>query len=126
MGVVLVTGSSRVFFRSFPPLPFWLCTPVPRVGAGTGLPEEGFGSHPETGSRRIPRCSSTSLHPRPPILGSSSLVSMLPAGRHSGRSGHTAHGTAVLYSAWHTSIAGVEVLVLCRWGYLSFLTCPRT
>lgn len=52
--------------------------------------------------------------------------SMLPTERHFCRSGHTAHGTAVSYSAWHTPIAGSGVVVLFHWGCWSSLTCPRT
>ena len=54
------------------------------------------------------------------------LASMLPTGRHSGRSGRTVHENAVSYSAWHTHIACVGVLVLFRWGCWPFPACPRT
>ena len=54
------------------------------------------------------------------------LVSMLPTERHSCRSGRTAHGTAVSYSAWHTPIAGSGVVVLFLGGCWPLLTCPRT
>src|SRR5271166_5261462 len=42
---------------------------------------------------------------------------MLPTERHSCRSGRTAHGTAVSYSAWHTPIACVGVVVLFHWVF---------
>jgi hypothetical protein len=53
-------------------------------------------------------------------------VSMLPTARHFCRSGRTAHGTVVSYSAWHTHIAGVGVAVLFHWGCCPFPACPRT
>src|SRR5690349_12865504 len=51
---------------------------------------------------------------------------MLPTERHSCRSGHTVHENAVSYSAWHTHIACVGVLVLFRWGCWPSPACPRT
>ena len=58
---------------------------------------------------------------------------MLPAGRHSGRCGHTAHGTGDPATAWppHTAVSGV--VALCRLAYArrggwigSFVRpCPR-
>jgi hypothetical protein len=51
---------------------------------------------------------------------------MLPTGRHSCRSGRTAHGIAVSYSAWHTPIACVGVVVLFQRGCWPFPACPRT
>src|SRR4029077_6809056 len=51
---------------------------------------------------------------------------MLPTGCHPCRSGHTEHGSAVFYSAWHTHIACVGVLVLFLWGCWPFRACPRT
>src|SRR5262249_25276865 len=51
---------------------------------------------------------------------------MLPPGRHSCRSGHTVHESAVFYSAWHTHIACVGVVVLFLWGCWPFPACPRT
>jgi len=51
---------------------------------------------------------------------------MLPTERHFGGSGHTAHGIAASYSAWHTPIACVGVVVLYQWGYWLFPACPRT
>ncbi len=47
------------------------------------------------------------------------LASMLPAERRSCRSGRTMHGIAPSYSAWHTHIACVGVVVLFQWGALS-------
>src|SRR6266545_2537778 len=95
--------------------------PASRAALGTGLPEVGLAALPETGLRRIPRWPPAFSHPRPPILGSSSPASTLLAERHSCRSGRTTHENAVFCSAWHTHIAGVEVLVLCLWGCWPFL-----
>ena len=51
---------------------------------------------------------------------------MLPTERHFCRSGHTAHGIAVSYSAWHTPIACVGVLALYLLpGGFPFPACPR-
>jgi hypothetical protein len=63
-------------------------------------------------------------HPLP--LGYCALVPTPSIGRHSDRSGHTARGIAAFYSAWHTHIACVGVLVLCQLGYWLFPACPRT
>jgi hypothetical protein len=52
------------------------------------------------------------------------LASMLPTGRHSGRSGRTVHENAVSYSAWHTHIACVGVLVLFSLGVLAVPGMP--
>jgi hypothetical protein len=41
-------------------------------------------------------------------------------------SGRTTHGNAASYSAWHTHIACVGVLVLYRWGCWPSPACPRT
>ena len=54
------------------------------------------------------------------------LASMLPTERHSCKSGRTAHGNAASYSAWHTPIACVGVVVLYQWGFWPFPACPRT
>src|SRR5215831_9447915 len=51
---------------------------------------------------------------------------MLPTERHSCRSGRTAHGTAASYSAWHTHIACVGVVVLYPRGFWPSPACPRT
>jgi hypothetical protein len=54
------------------------------------------------------------------------LVSTPPTERHSCRSGRTPHENAVSYSAWHTPIACLGVVVLYRWGGWPFPACPRT
>jgi hypothetical protein len=72
------------------------------------------------------RWIATWLGPRPPPLRYCALASMLPTGRRSCRSGRTAHGNAVSYSAWHTSIACVGVLALYLLpGCFPFPACPR-
>src|SRR5215472_12016105 len=65
---------------------------------------------------------SASIPAAPPWL---RTLSMLPTGRHSYRSGRTAQGTAVSYSAWHTPIAGVGVVVLFQGGCWPSPACPR-
>jgi hypothetical protein len=60
------------------------------------------------------------------LRGCCALASMLPTERHSCRSGRTTRGSAVSYSAWHTHIACVGVLVLFLWGCWPFPACPRT
>src|SRR5713226_1095257 len=75
-----------------------------------------------------PRCSIAWIvsHQSPPHHGCCAPASMLPTERHSCRSGRTTHGTPVSYSALHTHIACVGVVVLSHWGCWLFPACPRT
>src|SRR6266581_5861028 len=91
-----------------------------------GLPSVRPVSLRETVSLPAPRWIATWFHPRPPLPDCCALASTLPTERHSCRSGRTAHGIAVSYSAWHTPIACVGVVVLFHWGFWPFPACPRT
>ena len=91
-----------------------------------GLPATPPRSPPETLPRLVVRWPGSSPRRSPPRRRCCALASMLPTERHSCRSGRTAHGTAVSYSAWHTHIACVGVVVLFRWGCWPFPACPRT
>ena len=91
-----------------------------------GLPEGPLRCPPETGPHPAARCFPTSRDPLPPRLRCCALASTLPTERHSCRSGRTAHGNAVSYSAWHTPIACVGVLALYLLpGCFPFPACPR-
>jgi len=91
-----------------------------------GLPAEPLRSPPEVPPRPVVRWPGWFRHRLLLPRGCCALASMLPTGCHSGRSGRTAHENAVSYSAWHTHIAGVGVLVLFHWGCWPFPACPRT
>ena len=91
-----------------------------------GLPSGRPVSLRETVPLLVPRWIAAWLDPRPPPLRYCALASMLATGRRSCRSGHTAHGSAASYSAWHTPIACVGVLVLYLPGFWPFPACPRT
>ena len=91
-----------------------------------GLPSGRPVSLRETAPLLAPRWIVTWLDPRPPPLHYRALASMLSTERHSCRSGRTAHGSAVSYSAWHTPIACVGVLVLYLPGFWPFPACLRT
>ena len=86
-----------------------------RTGCGRYLPARS--SAPSSSKKRsTPYCSMSraSAHRRPPRHGSASPASTLPAGRHSCRSGHTAHGSGAPGIAWPRPTAGVGVVALCR------------
>jgi hypothetical protein len=68
----------------------------------------------------------SSPHQFPPRRRCRAHASMLPTARHFCRSGRTAHGTAVFYSAWHTHIGCVGVVVLFHRGCWPLPACPRT
>lgn len=76
--------------------------------------------------RPVPRWIAAWLGPHPPPLRCCALASTLSTERHSCRSGHTARESVVPYSAWHTPIACVGVVVLYRRGCWPFPACPRT
>ncbi len=102
-----------------------VCTAALPAADSTGLPS-GLPEYPPETSlppslRRLR--SSPDQSRLPP--GSPSPASMLPTVRHSCRSGHTAHGSDVPYSAWHTHIACVGVLALFHRGCWVFRPCPR-
>jgi hypothetical protein len=103
-----------------------VCIAASPVAVDIGLPAASPGFPPETPSRLVARWPGSFPHPLPPRHAGCALASMLPTGRRSGRSGHTAHGTAVSYSAWHTPIAGVGVVVLFHWGCWPSPACPHT
>jgi hypothetical protein len=103
-----------------------VCTAAAPAAVGIGL----LAAPPEAPSKTLPR-----LVVRWPVWSLCllqrlrccyALASMLPSGRHSCRSGRTPHENAVSYSAWHTPIACVEVVVLYRWGGWPLSACPRT
>ena len=103
-----------------------VCIAASPVRGDIGLPEGRLRCPPETGPHLVARCLPASRDPLPPLLRYCALASMLPAGRHSCRSGRTAHGNAASYSAWHTSIACVGVLALYLLpGCFPFPACPR-
>ncbi len=91
-----------------------------------GLPAAPPGSPPATLLRLVVRWLGSSRHPPPPRRRYCAPASMLPTERHSCRSGRTTHGTVVSYSAWHTHIACVGVVVLFHGGCWPFPACPRT
>jgi hypothetical protein len=91
-----------------------------------GLPAASHGAPPETLPPPIARWPGWSPHLLPRRRHCSSPASMLPTARHFCRSGRTAHGTGVSYSAWHTPIACVGVVVLYQRGFWPFPACPRT
>jgi hypothetical protein len=91
-----------------------------------GLLEGRLRCPPKTGPHPAARCLPASRDPPPPRPRCCALASTLPAERHSCRSGRTAHGNAVSYSAWHTHIACVGVLALYLLpGCFPFPACPR-
>src|SRR5579864_5389817 len=103
-----------------------VCIVALPVKGDIGLPAEPLRSPPETPPRLVVRWPGWFRHQLLLPHGCYALASMLPTGRHSCRSGHTAHENAVSYSAWHTHIACVGVLVLFRRGCWPFPACPRT
>ena len=92
------------------------------IGLPSALPE----SPPETPLALVVRWPRSSPRLPPPRRRCCALASMLPTERHSCRSGRTTHGTAASYSAWHTHIACVGVVVLYQPGFWPFPACPRT
>src|SRR5579864_9039227 len=88
------------------------CTASAPGSDGTGLSSGPSGVHLGTPVHRVPRWLEGSRRRLQPPLGSCALVPTLPTGRHSCRSGRTAHGNAVYGSAWHTATARVEVPAL--------------
>jgi len=92
------------------------------IGLPSALPE----FPPETPLALVVRWLGSSLRPPPPRRRCYALASMLPTVRHSCGSGRTTHGIAASYSAWHTHIACVGVVVLFLPGFWPFLACPRT
>ena len=83
-------------------------------------------SRPETLPRLVVRWPGSSPRQFLPRRRCYAHASMLPTAHHFCRSGRTAHGTAVSYSALHTRIACVGVVVLFHWGCWPFPACPRT
>jgi hypothetical protein len=106
--------------------PLSVCIAASPGKGDIGLPATPLRSPPETPPRPVVRWPGSFPHPSPPRHGCCAPASMLPTERHSCRSGRTAHGTAASYSAWHTHIACVGVVVLFHWGCWPFPTCPRT
>jgi hypothetical protein len=91
-----------------------------------GLPLAPPESPPENPMALVVRLPRSSPRLFPPRRRCYALASMLPTERHSCRSGRTTHGTAASYSAWHTHIACVGVVVLYQPGFWPFPACPRT
>jgi hypothetical protein len=92
------------------------------IGLPSALPE----SPPETPLALVVRWLGSSLRLPLPRRRCCAPASMLPTERHSYRSGRTTHGIAASYSAWHTHIACVGVVVLFHRGFWPFPACPRT
>jgi hypothetical protein len=92
------------------------------IGLPSALPESPTETPPALVVRWL------GLSPRLPLLRRRccALASMLPTERHSCRSGRTTHGTAASYTAWHTHIACVGVVVLFHRGFWPSPACPRT
>src|SRR6185369_12985454 len=92
------------------------------IGLLSALPE----SPPETPLALVVRQPGSSPRLFLPPLRCYAPASMLPTERHFCRSGRTAHGIAASYSAWHTHIACVGVVVLYFPGFWPSPACPRT
>jgi len=103
-----------------------VCTAASPEKDDTGLHATPLRSPTKTLPALVVRWPRSSRIRSPPRRHWHVLDSMLPTGRHSYRSGRTAHGTAVSYSAWHTSIVCAGVVVLFHQGYWPLLACPRT
>ena len=106
--------SARLQSSPPPPAPPDPLPSVSPMAAASLRPSVGIAASPVAVDIGPTSLVAAHLHPRP------------PTGRHSCRSGHTTRGIAVFCSAWHTSIAGSGVVVLYRWGFWPFPTCPRT
>jgi hypothetical protein len=91
-----------------------------------GLLAAPLGFPPETLQPLVVRWPGYFLRRSPPHHRCCAPASMLPSERHSCGSGHTTHGIAASYSAWHTHRACVGVVVLFHWGCWPFPACPRT
>jgi hypothetical protein len=91
-----------------------------------GLPATLLESPPEIPPALVVRRPGLSPRLSPPRHRCYALASMLPTERHSCRSGRTTHGIAASYSAWHTHIACVGVVVLYLPGFWPSPACPRT
>jgi len=92
------------------------------IGLPSALPE----SPTETPPALVLRWLGSSPHLPLPRRRCCAPASMLPIERHSYGSGRTTHGTAASYSAWHTHIACVGVVVLFQRGFWPSPACPRT
>jgi hypothetical protein len=103
-----------------------VCIVVSAVKDDIGLPVEPLRSLPEILPRLVVRWPGWFRHQLRLSHDCYALASMHPTERHSCRSGHTVHENAVSYSAWHTHIACVGVLVLFRCGCWPSPACPRT
>ena len=103
-----------------------VCIAASPVAADIGLPATPPGFPLQTPLALFLRWPGSSPHPLPPRRRCRAPASMLPTGRHSCRSGRTTHGNAASYSAWHTHIACVGVLVLFLRGFWPSPACPRT
>jgi hypothetical protein len=91
-----------------------------------GLPAAPPESPPKTLLALVLRWPESSPRLSRPRRRCCARASMLPTERHSCRSGRTTHGSAESYSAWHTHIACVGVVVLYQWGFWPSPACPRT
>src|SRR5208282_4315725 len=103
-----------------------VCIAASPVKGGIGPLAAPLRFPPETLLRLVVRSPGLSPRRFPPRRHYCAPASMLPTGRHSCRSGRTAHETVVSYSAWHTHIACVGVVVLFLSGCWPFPACPRT
>src|SRR5208283_2224877 len=92
------------------------------IGLPATLPE----SPPETPLALVLRWPESSPRLPLPRRRCYAPASMLPTERHSCGSGRITHGIAASYSAWHTHIACVGVVVLFHRGFCPFPACPRT
>ena len=103
-----------------------VCIAASPVRGDIRLPSDRPVSLREIGSLPAPRWIAAWFGPRLPLLHYCALASMLPTERHFCRSGRTAHGNAVSYSAWHTPIACAGVLALYLLpGICPLPACPR-
>lgn len=106
--------------------PLSVCTAASPGKDDIGLPATPLRFPPETLPRLVVRSPGWFPRLSLPRRHCCALASMLPTRRHSCRSGRTTHGTAASYSAWHTHIACVGVVVLYQRGFWLFPACPRT
>ena len=90
------------------------CTAAAPAAGDICLPAGRLEARRASARRRAPRPRPASPDPPRPRRGCCAPASTPPTGRHSCRSGHTAHGNAASCSAWHAPIACVGVVALCR------------
>jgi hypothetical protein len=90
-----------------------VCIAAAPPSVDTRLLAVRLGALPGIAPLRTPRPRRASVGRLPPRLGCASPASTLPAGRHSGRCGHTTRESGVLGSAWPQPTAVFGVVALC-------------